>query len=171
MYFETDEFKLATSKAGLPTLESPTALTSRQIQVLAVVTNPLDRRSLNGKLREAGVTANEFQTWKANPVFQSELDSLTVDLLQRHEREIETALVSKAMEADPQALEYLRKRSKDQTEAAGLSDTKFLVASLLTIIQEEIKDPDTLARIASRLQLLTLPAKVQAAAEPFREIR
>jgi hypothetical protein len=164
----SDEFASEMYRNGVSWNTYWDALSTRQMQCLLEIANPLSGRTLQSRLKAAGVSAKEYATWKKNPLFQARLVQLTEDLLVNSKPEIQASLLNLALDGKLEAIKYIDELtgsspsslSNSQAINSSLSQTELRIADMrsfvqtvLEIVQSEVTDPNTLSRIASRVQL------------------
>lgn len=68
--FKKSEFQARLTNLGITETEADLALSPEQIRVVNAIMNVHDKASLREKLKDAGVSTQKFNNWKAQPAFQ-----------------------------------------------------------------------------------------------------
>lgn len=149
----TDEFVKAINARGVP-WESYNKLSSQQMLVAQIVTNPTDKRPLRAKLKSAGVTYPQYRAWMNQPVFSQYMNRITEGMLIDHLPDFNTVLTNKGLAGDINAIKYINELSgRHDPNRQALLDLQAVVQNLLEIIQRNVTDPATFQRIAAEFQL------------------
>lgn len=129
-------------------------LTSEQLLVAQIVTNPTDRRSLREKLRSAGVTYQQYRNWMQQPRFSQYMNKISEGMLLDHVPDFNNVLVTKALNGDLKALQYINELSgRHDPDAKKAQDLMGVIEKLLDIILRNVTDQDTLSRITQEFSL------------------
>lgn len=143
----TNEFAMAMRSKGI-TWTARDGLTPEQVYCIGIMTNPSDKRDMNGKLKAAGVTYQVYRGWLKQPTFRRAVHKIGEEMLDDHIADVNTALLNKAVGGDVRAIELYNQitgrfdPSKQQTQDLGN-----LVNILLETIFRYVTDVNVLKRI------------------------
>jgi hypothetical protein len=150
---ETAEFKSAITARGVP-WDDFHGLSSTQMLVAQIVTNPTDRRDLRRKLRSAGVTYPQYRAWMAQPAFSQYMNRITEGMLTDHIPDFNTVLTNKALAGDLHSIKYINELSgRHDPNRQQVLDLQAVVQNLLDIITRNVKDPEVMQAIAAEFSL------------------
>ena len=135
--------RVAPSKAQMDVLE----------EVLGQL-DPSDDRALGPILAEKGLDLKQWHGWLADPVFGAYVRDRTAQVLGNAAGQADIALMRRASAGDVQALKLLY-QLQGKLGRDSMIDVNAVLAQVVTIIQDEIDDRDTIVRIAQRLQALS----------------
>lgn len=135
-------------------MESENGLTAFQEAAISIMATP-SGKPFETKLRMAGVAPSTWRAWLRNPKFREVWDDIGGSVLKDHENDMLVALVGQANNGDVSAIKYAFEVSgKYSPNRQQNIDATLFVAQVLEIIQEEVKDIETLQRIAARMQMM-----------------
>lgn len=130
-----------------------TGLTPEQDQAIVIMSAP-DAMPFRQKLKLAGISMSVWSSWLRNPLFKEVWDRKAGNLLKVHENDMVNSLVGQALNGDLGAIKYAFEVSgKHNPQNQRAVDAEILVAKLIEIIQDEVKDLEVLSRIATRMGL------------------
>ena len=156
---ESQEFVEAATARGIP-WDNFSGLTATQMLVAQIITNPVDKRDLRAKLRSAGVTYPQYRAWMSQPAFSQYMNRITEGMLVDHIPDFNTVLTKKALAGDLHTIKYINELSgRHDPSKQQVADLQQVVQNLLTIIQKNVKDPETLQAIANEFSLTMTAAK------------
>lgn len=132
-------------------------LEARQLAVAAIVLDNNDTRPRIKKLKESGVTTQEWQQWLLDPTFADYLDQRMGKILTASRFEADSALLSKVRQGSEKAIDYYNaytgrfdRQSASKAPEAPLDIKTFLVR-VMESLQKHIKDTAVLELIANDL--------------------
>lgn len=129
-------------------------ISPEQDMAIAIVGAP-DGRPFITKLKAAGVAPSKWRAWLKQKAFREAWDNYGGSVLKEHENDMMVALVGRALEGDTNAIKYAFEVSgRHDTSKRNNIDAGQIIMAMIEIIQEEVKDPSTLQRIAARMQLV-----------------
>jgi len=154
----SEEFTAAMIAAGIPWNDQVDALSTRQMMAIQVMANPLSGRTTSQRLKQAGVTSREWQTWKKNPVFREQWERLSYELILEHKGELIAEVLRLSLDGKLEAIKYAHELSGEFSPVdQKLQDMQTFVQTILEIIQTEVKDEETLGRISTRVMAAMNP--------------
>lgn len=159
----TDEFYADMKQRGVPWRpDEYNGLSATQQYAIQILTNPVhERKTLQSKLRLAGVTYGQYRAWLKQPTFSKYLNQLTEGMLTDHVGDLHTKLMQKALDGDLNAIKYVHELSgRHDPNRQQVEDLGRVVNMLIEIITEEVKDQQTLTRIANKMQIAMAKANV-----------
>lgn len=149
----SDNFARSMASRGVPWRKSH-GLSSLQMHVLAIVTDPTNKKPLATKLKQAGITYQQYRAWMREPAFFQYFNSITEGMLTDHIGDFNTVVTQKALNGDLNAIKYANELSgRHDPNKQAVLDLKSLVAQLLEIIMTEVTDTETLERIQTKFAL------------------
>ena len=133
---------------------SRTRLSDRQILALHYIVQDTTTPSLAGRLRHAGVTIKEYNQWRKSAAFRAELKKLGQTVLEDSEQDMLTTLAGLAVNGDQKAIEFaFELTGKHNPRAQEAINVALVLQQVLEAIKDEVRDPDTLRRLSSRIAL------------------
>jgi hypothetical protein len=127
-------------------------LTPTQIAAAQVVMNMIDSRSIEDKLDSLGVSATQYYAWLKDPQFKNLVDSLADENLANVRPAVVAEFTKKINSGDWNAIKYWMETTGELTNTEQ-PQSEHMLRMFIEIIQEEVKDPDTILRIANRVKL------------------
>jgi len=140
-------------------------LTATQVGVAVTMMNFADTRSNEEKLDQLGINAAQYQAWMLDPQFKNLIDNLADQNLANIRPVAIGELTKKINAGDWQAVKYYL----DTTGALqnnSQPDIEFMLQAIIEIIQEEVKDPDVMMRIAQKMKLATANRTLEVITSP-----
>lgn len=165
----SEHFREAVNERGVVfTARSFGILHPEQLAVANVLLDLTDTRARKKKLSDLGVSTAKYQAWLRDPHFQSYLKARAEALLGDSHHDADLALLDAVRSGNLNAIDYYNELTgrhvrPSRTAAGGRGfDAQILISRIIEIIQEEVKDPQTQARLADRFDHL-LAANAYAA--------
>jgi hypothetical protein len=153
-YLATEDYLDKMAKLGISFAEADDGLSSKQIAFLGILTDITSTTSLSAGMRRVGVSWVELQAWQLNPEFKQAWEKLGNGAIKTSIPLAEMQIARKMANGDQKAIEFGFALTGHYDPARNKQlDAKKLFSTLLEIIEDEVKDPATLARIGQRLQL------------------
>lgn len=153
----TDEFKDAMEQRGIPWRpDDYSGISTEQAYAIQILTNPVhEKKSLQAKLRLAGISYSKYRVWLKQPTFERYLNNLTEGMLKEHAGDLHTVLMQKALSGDLHAIKYVHELSgRHDPNRQQVEDLARIVDKLIEIITQEVTDQETLVRIANKMNLI-----------------
>jgi len=153
-YQSSSEYIEGMGTLGIEVDPNDTGLTVEQLGLLTILSNPADGRDLKRKLSHAGITWNKYQTWLAQPVFakhhKETMDNLLKDMMPIAKQQ----MAMKIAAGDAAMIKFgMEVTGEHDPNGKKQIDAKAFIGILLEIIEEEVKDPQVLLRIGSKISL------------------
>jgi len=140
-------------------------LTPKQLAAILTASNFADTRTLHEKLDELGIAVATYQAWLNDPYFQQVAESKAQQALNNIKPTAINAFTTKIADGYwPAVKHYLDVTGTIQSNNTPQSDV--LMRMLIEIIQEEVKDPDTILRIAQRIKQASASRTLEASVQP-----
>lgn len=160
--YEHPQFRRALRIRGInPNPISP--ISPEQDIAMAIMATP-DGRPFDKKLKAAGVAPSRWRAWLKQKAFREAWNAIGGTVLTEHENDLMVALVGQGLNGDVGAIKYAFEVSgKHNPAKKDAVDAQMMIARIIEILQEEVKDTETLQRIAARMALV---ASVQSSAAP-----
>lgn len=147
------EFEKMLKERGLPGFKPEREILSgKQLVAVDSVLNLHDKRSLNSKLKEAGVTTREWQAWLAEPEFVKYLRKQTKERFKNVDIDADLALAQLVSNGDLSAIKYYH-------EFTGIYRPGTEVGANLTVIMSRILE--ILAKHVTKEVLLAVAAELE----------
>jgi hypothetical protein len=144
-------------------------LTATQVAVATVMANFADERSNTEKLDSLGVNAATYFAWMNNTNFKNFVTAMADRSLGHINPIAKVEYAKKIQEGNWNAIKHYM----DVTQGVTNSDqpqSEALMKILIEIIQEEIKDPEVIMRIAHKMKLAAANKTLELSAIPSRVI-
>jgi hypothetical protein len=153
-YLRTREYALAMREMGFNVDLNDNGLTAEQMGLLTILSNPSDGKDLRGKLRLSGIPWAKYQLWLKEREFRKAHDKILGDSLKSMMPLAEQQLAAKIASGDINAIKFgMEVTGRHNPNGQKQLESEALLAILLEVIEEEIKDMGVLQRIASKVQL------------------
>lgn len=151
-YLNRQPVRKALETRGIP-FESHTRDDLSQVQVAAAITvmNMADERSIADKLDQLGINTSQYYAWLNDPQFKNLIDSLADQNLTNIRPAAIAEFTKKINQGDWNAIKFwLETTGELQRSDAPQSET--ILRMIVEVIQEHVKDPDTMIAIANGLK-------------------
>jgi hypothetical protein len=127
-------------------------LNERQMAAVAVMTNFIDKRSDEKKLRDIGITTREWATWMLDENFQKYLSTRSERMLVGAQHEAHLGLIKGMRNGNVASVKLFNEMTgRYNPEADNQVNVKLLLHSFIEVLQRHIKDPIQLHGIAGEL--------------------
>lgn len=140
-----------------------TGISAAQQYAIQIITNPVhEKKTLQQKLKLAGITYTQYRAWLKQPTFERYLNKLTEGMLSDHIGDLHTALMQKALAGDLNSIKYVHElNGRHDPNRQQIEDLSRVVDMLVEIITQEVTDPETLTRIANKMQIATAKVNIK----------
>lgn len=127
-------------------------LTPKQMAAVASMLNLIDKRSDEKKLRDLGITAEEWGTWMQNDKFAAYVTGRAEKLIANSTHEAHMGLMKAIRGGNTKAIELHYKLTGrfDPDKDAELN-VRVILGRVLEVIQRHVKDPNTLNALGADL--------------------
>lgn len=154
VYIKTAEFYDSMNNLGVEIDREDSGLTVEQLGLLDILSNYADGKDLRQKLRHAGISWAKFNSWKSQKVFGDAYRKLggkaVLDAIPMAEQQLAQRMAA----GDTAATKFAFELSGHYNPAAQKQvDAKALIGIIFEILEEEVKDPEILRKIGTKLQL------------------
>ncbi len=127
-------------------------LNERQMAAIAVMTNFVDKRSDEKKLRDVGITTREWATWTLDDNFQNYLVQRSERMLAGAQHEAHLGLIKGMRNGNVASVKlYNEMTGRYNPDADNQVNVKMLLHGFIEVLQKHISDPIKLHAIASEL--------------------
>lgn len=150
-------------------LSARPGLTHEQELALSIIMDPSAGKGLSQRLKRAGVPRAKYDAWKKNPVFNAHLTAVGENVLKNAETDMMVSLAGMAADGDLGAIKFsFEVTGRHDPQQRQIMDVQVVLAKMVEIVKEHVKDPATLEAIGRDLVLLasTTGAAQQIAPEP-----
>lgn len=145
----TPEFKTLMRLRGYP-FDTVTRLTPEQTFAVAIITDPSNRKPLNVKLKQAGITYAQYRAWLKQEHFRNYITKLSEDMLGEHVADVHTRVLEKASNGDMAAIRlYYELTGRHDPQKQQVVDLNGVIGLLLEIINRYVTDTKQLAAIST----------------------
>ena len=154
-YLQRSQVVKALDKRGIPWRQhSQEQLTATQIAVATTMMNFADERPNKEKLDQLGINSETYNAWLKDPQFKNFIDNLADQNLRNVRPVAVTEFTKKIQGGDWNAIKYFLDVT-GEVSSNEAPQSEVLLRVIIEILQEEVKDQDTLLRIAIRLKAAT----------------
>lgn len=134
-------------------------LTSRQMTAASVMSNYVDRRSDEKKLRDLGISSTEWSTWMLDEKFVTYLQGRTERLLGNSIHEAHMGLIRGVRQGNVQAIKLLYEvTDRYNPDKDSQVNVRMLLGRVVEVIQKHVKDPQILNNLAQELTQVAIEA-------------
>jgi hypothetical protein len=138
-------------------LREVNGLTPRQTAAASVMMNLIDRRSDEKKLRDIGVSTEEFSNWMQNTEFSNYMAQRSELMITNMTHEAHLGLARGVRQGNPSSIKlYYEMTGRYNPNEENNVNIRVLIGRVLEAIQMEVKEPETLNKLAIRLSQITL---------------
>lgn len=133
---------------------APNQLTDKQLAVAHTLLNPFDRRSLEGKLRELGVSPNTYYGWLKSEIFAQYMKRRSEELFGDTMPMAHSALMRNVIGGDVKSLKLFYEMTNrwQGVKSQDTGNLRAVIMQLIEVIQKHVNDPETLKAIARDFQ-------------------
>lgn len=141
-------------------------MTAKQHIAIQIICQPLGTKGLLSRLKEAGITQNEYQKWMKNPLFAGAVRRATEDIIKDSQHIAHEALLKALQKGDMKAVEYYNQMVGYYNPSREAQiDVQSVLMQVIEIIQRNVKDPVALQNIAAEMQLMAAGQKLSISGE------
>src|SRR5882672_10947872 len=154
----SEEWVTAVRERGIP-WEEFDGLTSEMHYAIALICDPTDRRSLERKLKDLGLSYNQYRAWLRVPAFNEAVTTLSEQMLVDSIGTVHTALVGAANKGDINAIKFFYEvTGRYDPNKKQVMDIMVVLAQIVEIIQRHVTNPEQLSAISTDLKMLAAVA-------------
>lgn len=183
---ENHLFKLSMESRGLVLNYGPgelrhvNSLTQRQMAAASLMMNTMDRRSNEKKLRDLGISTEEWNNWIQNASFAEYLRERSEVLISHSLHEAHMGLLRGVAQGNTASIKlYYEMTGRYNPQEEANVNIRLLIGQVLEAIQKHVRNPDTLNALAIELSQIAITAGspvdgksiTSVAAEPYKELR
>lgn len=137
---------------GVPKPDESDILSPKQIQALVVITNARNMKWA-ARLKQAGVTVAEWQSWLKQPNFRMVYDKYAEGRLRDAIPEGISALSDKAADGDLNAVKLVLEMTGRHDPNGGKEvNIQAILVGIVEILQQEVSDMEVLMRVVNRIK-------------------
>lgn len=134
-------------------------ITQRQMAAAAVMLNLTDRRSDEKKLRDIGVSTEEFQTWIQNRNFAEYMRQRSELMIENSVHLAHMGLMRGVNQGNTASIKlYYEMTGRYNPNEENQVNVRLLIGRVLEAIQKHVRDPNTLNSLAIELSQLAIEA-------------
>lgn len=138
-------------------LRAVTDLKPRQIEAVAAMLNPIDRRSDEKKLRDIGVSTEEWGTWMQDNRFVKYVHGRAEQLLSNSTHEAHMGLIRGVRQGNTASIKlHYEITGRYNPNEENQVNVRMLIGRVLEAIQQEVQDSETLNRLAIKLSQIAI---------------
>lgn len=148
-------------------LKETSGLTAKQMAAAAVMLNYTDRRSDEKKLRDIGVSTEEFSTWMQDTGFAKYMRDRSELLVSNTVHEAHMGLLRGVRQGNTASIKlYYEMTGRYNADQENQVNIRALIGQVLEAIQKHVRDPDTLNMLAVELSAIAM----KSTASPKKEL-
>lgn len=134
-------------------------LTPRQMAAVAIMTNLVDRRSNEKKLRDIGVSTEEWSNWIQNAQFAEYLRERTEVMIANSTHEAHIGLMRGVQQGNTAAIQlYYKMTGRYDPDAENNVNVRLVIGKVLEVIQQHVRDPEVLNKLAVGMSQIAIEA-------------
>lgn len=153
-------------------------ITQEQLAIVAILTNPKDRRSDAKKLGDLGISTRKYNGWISDKRFVSYMKRVANNLLENVEADAHLALLRQVQSGSMSGIKlYFEMTGRWNPAHESEVNHQVLMTRFIDIITRHVHDPAMLSSIAADLQLAAVElgaipqGNQRTAIEPASELR
>lgn len=151
---ESKEFHDAMLLRGVISAEA-TELDGEQLRALSVLMDTSKARSLETKLKAAGIPWYKWQAWMNDSTFRAAHDRMAHDLFKKMQSQVDVTVAAGALSGDLGFIKYYNEISgKHDPARRAHQDVQSILDGLADILMRHVTDRETLLAISSELSVL-----------------
>jgi hypothetical protein len=151
-------FKASCDSRGL-VVRQRAALTDRQMAAASVMLNLIDRRSDEKKLRDIGVSSEEYATWMQDNLFAQYMIERSEKMIANATHEAHIGLMRGVRQGNTNSIKlYYEMTGRYNPNEENQVNVRLLVSRILEAIQRRVRDPEVLNELAMDLTQLAVEA-------------
>lgn len=141
-------------------------ISPEQAFAISIVTDPTNRKPLNEKLKQAGITIGVWRNWMGNKVFKDAVNAVAETMIEDNIATLHTRLIQKADSGDIQAIKlaYEVTGRHDPAKQQTL-DIARIISLVLEVITRHIPDPSILQKVSDDIEIIMSGGTPQAISE------
>lgn len=133
------------------------ALSSRQMAAAAVMMNITDRRSNEKKLKDIGVSTEEWTNWLQNKQFSEYLRERAEVLIDNSIHEAHLGLMRGVQQGNTASLQlYYKLTGRYDPDAESNVNIRLVIGRVLEAIQKHVRNPETLNALAVEMSQIAI---------------
>lgn len=154
---EDPRFLTSMESRGIPVAEN--ILTAEQMAAASVMLNLTDRRSDEKKLRDLGISTEQFSNWMQNSVFAEYMRQRSEVLITNSTHEAHMGLMRGVRSGNTASIKlYYEMTGRYNPEADNQVNLRVFIMRVLEAIQKHVRDPTVLNALSIELSQLSLDA-------------
>lgn len=158
LLMEDELFKKSMAVRGIP-VDNRSSLSAKQMAAASLMLNLTDRRSDEKKLRDIGVTTEEFSTWMQNKEFTAYMRDRSEAMISNSVHEAHMGLMRGVKQGNTASIKlYYEMTGRYNSNDENQVNVRMLIARILETIQKHVRDPDILNRLAVEMSQLAIEA-------------
>lgn len=154
---DNPEFIKSMEARGIPV--GQTSLTAKQMAAVSVMLNLVDRRSDEKKLRDLGISTEEWSTWMLNNNFAKYVKDRSEALVANSVHEAHMGLMRGVRQGSTSAISlYYKLTGRYDPDQENQVNVRMLIGKMLEVIQKHVQDPAVLNKLAVEMSQLAIEA-------------
>lgn len=134
-------------------------ITQRQMAAASIMLNLTDRRSDEKKLRDIGVSTEEFSTWMLNRNFAEYMRQRSELMIENSVHLAHMGLMRGVNQGNTASIKlYYEMTGRYNPDQENQVNVRLLIGRVLEAIQKHVRDPNTLNSLAIELSQLAIEA-------------
>ncbi|MGS2592228.1 phBC6A51 family helix-turn-helix protein [Streptomyces hebeiensis] len=134
-----------------------TGLTQRQMAAASIMLNLADRRSEEKRLRDIGVTTEEFATWMQNSEFSNYMQQRSEVLISNSVHEAHMGLLRGVKQGNTASIKlFYELTGRYNANEESNVNVNLIIGRVIEAIQKHVSDPKTLNDLAVELSRIAI---------------
>lgn len=148
-------FHASMEARGIPVREE--FISARQLAAVSAMLNLVDRRSDEKKLRDIGVSTEEWSTWMLNKTFANYVAQRSENLIENSVHEAHLGLMRSVRQGNTAAIQlYYKLTGRYDPDNESNVNVRLVIGRVLEAIQKHIKDPAKLNALAVEMSQIAI---------------
>lgn len=150
-------YLISMESRGIPVAEN--ILSAEQIAAASAMLNLVDRRSDEKKLRDLGISTEQWSNWMQNSVFAEYVRQKSEVLVNNSTHEAHMGLMRGVRQGNTASIKlYYEMTGRYNPDADNNVNIRMLIVRVLEAIQKHVRDPQILNALSVELSQLALDA-------------
>jgi YesN/AraC family two-component response regulator len=152
-------FQASMEVRGLTFNDEPNKLTAKQMAAASVMLNLTDRRSDEKKLRDIGVSTEEFTNWLQDNQFAEYMRERSELMINNSVHLAHMGLLRGVNQGNTASIKlYYELTGRYNPNEEQNVNIRILIAKMLEVIQKHVRDPNTLNQLAVEFSQIAIEA-------------
>lgn len=132
-------------------------ISARQLAAVSAMMNLVDRRSDEKKLRDLGISTEEWSTWMLNKQFANYVKQRAENLVENSTHEAHLGLMRGVRQGNTASIQlYYKLTGRYDPDAESNVNVRLVIGRVLEAIQKHVKDPSKLNALAVEMSQIAI---------------